>query len=272
MHMVEDDLKNPCLDYVEHIVLAPPNSTFSAGGKTYADFASCKADFVAGTLSEAGLKDGLVESINLLLEPVRAHFARNEAGQKDLLERIQGYKRDPVKATVGKSTTRMGISEDAESAGPWQKSGKPIWAVFAPFAEANDKLGSVLSTLRQLRAAPADHEVVLWMSDWGSRVLNKVGGDAKPDNHIKNVNAAQTLFIAGLKAIDALSASKLGLAAPTMERVHVVTQSAAILSDPSGYWISVINVGRLFKLVRCAISDRLLHLRMPLDPTHVRFK
>ena len=33
-----------------------------------------------------------------------------------------------------------------------------------------------------------------------------------------------------------------------MERVLVVKQSEAILSDPSGYWISVINVGRLFHL------------------------
>ena len=33
-----------------------------------------------------------------------------------------------------------------------------------------------------------------------------------------------------------------------MESVLVVKQSELILSDPSNYWISVINVGRAFNL------------------------
>merc|ERR1719161_745618 len=35
MHLVKDDLKNPCLDYVKHIILSRPGATFSAGGVTY---------------------------------------------------------------------------------------------------------------------------------------------------------------------------------------------------------------------------------------------
>ena len=34
MHLVKDDLKNPCLDYVKHIILSRPGATFSAGGVT----------------------------------------------------------------------------------------------------------------------------------------------------------------------------------------------------------------------------------------------
>jgi hypothetical protein len=33
-----------------------------------------------------------------------------------------------------------------------------------------------------------------------------------------------------------------------MEKVNVIYQSEAILADPSNYWISVINVGRHFRL------------------------
>jgi len=40
MHLVEDNLKNPCLDYVKHVVFAPPNATFTAGGTTYAEFSA----------------------------------------------------------------------------------------------------------------------------------------------------------------------------------------------------------------------------------------
>merc|ERR1719305_2204265 len=34
MHLVKDHLKNPCLDYVKHIILSRPGATFSAGGVT----------------------------------------------------------------------------------------------------------------------------------------------------------------------------------------------------------------------------------------------
>ena len=32
MQLVKDDLKNPCLDYIKHIVLSPAGSSFAAGG------------------------------------------------------------------------------------------------------------------------------------------------------------------------------------------------------------------------------------------------
>ena len=52
MHLVEDDLKNPCLDYIQNIVFGPPNSTFTCNGTTYDNFAAVRADFVSGKISE----------------------------------------------------------------------------------------------------------------------------------------------------------------------------------------------------------------------------
>ena len=31
-------MKNPCLDYIEHIVLAPPGATFEVAGKSYSEY------------------------------------------------------------------------------------------------------------------------------------------------------------------------------------------------------------------------------------------
>ena len=73
MHLEEDRLKNPCLDYVKHIIFCCAGATFSAGGATYKDFASVRADFLGGKLPEAELKAGLAAAVNTLLEPVREH-------------------------------------------------------------------------------------------------------------------------------------------------------------------------------------------------------
>ena len=72
----------------QHIVFAPPGATFAAGGKTFGDFASVKAAFTGGALSEAALKAGLVEAINALVQPVRDHFA-NDTRAKELLEKVR---------------------------------------------------------------------------------------------------------------------------------------------------------------------------------------
>ena len=52
---MEDDLKNPCLDYIEHIVMSLPEATFTAGGTTYTTFGEVKANFLSGKLSEVRL-------------------------------------------------------------------------------------------------------------------------------------------------------------------------------------------------------------------------
>jgi hypothetical protein len=46
--------------------------------------------------------------------------------------------------------------------------------------------------------------------------------------------------------------------------------------DGGGEWVvccrSRLNIWTEFGRARCAFSNRILHSRMPLDPTHVRFK
>ena len=44
-------------------------------------------------------------------------------------------------------------------------------------------------------------------------------------------------------------------AVPTMASVEVLFQSAAVLRDPSDYWISVINAGRALKVCARPTND-----------------
>jgi tyrosyl-tRNA synthetase len=88
MQLVKDDLKNPCLDYIKHIVLGTVGSSFEAGGVVYHSFPAVKTDFLEGRLSEADLKSGLIRAINRILQPVREHFQSNAAA-KELLEKVR---------------------------------------------------------------------------------------------------------------------------------------------------------------------------------------
>ena len=38
MHLTKDALKNPCLDYVQHIIFSTATATFTAGGTTFTSF------------------------------------------------------------------------------------------------------------------------------------------------------------------------------------------------------------------------------------------
>ena len=65
MQLAADDLKNPCLDYVRHVVFAAPGATFAAGGATFASADAVRDAFVGGALSEADLKDGLADAVDV---------------------------------------------------------------------------------------------------------------------------------------------------------------------------------------------------------------
>jgi tyrosyl-tRNA synthetase len=221
MHLVEDDLKNPCLDYIQHIILCPPGATFTAGGKTYKSFPPIKADFVSGKLPEKELKASLITAVNLLLDPVRAHFSKGEP--KKLLAQIVQWKKENLQPKEG-SFPRLAYTDPKKG---------DVFAVFAPMpTEAKTTLGTALSLLQQIKAAPKGSQTVLWLSDWSAFVLNCL--DAEP----KLIRASFTLLVEAAKAIDP----------GTMSGVEVVWQSEAILTNPSDYWISVINVGRKFQL------------------------
>ena len=84
MQLTEDRLKNPCLDYVQHVLFSSPTASFTAAGKTYSSFGAVRDAFLQGALSEADLKAGLVTAVNALLQPVRAHFATDPEAKRIL--------------------------------------------------------------------------------------------------------------------------------------------------------------------------------------------
>jgi tyrosyl-tRNA synthetase len=199
MHLVEDDLKNPCLDYIENIIFCPPDSTFTANNKTYTKFANVKADFVSSALSESDLKASLIVALNLLLDPVRTHFATGRP--QELLEKVREYKKMDV--PINRQFRRL----DAVNEGVVPANSH---LVFLPNPNSNPSLGLAIDVLNQLQAAPqtATGGPVLFLSDWGATVQNACHSDAK------GVAAAFALLIGMLKTI-----------APTfMDTVKIVKQ------------------------------------------------
>mmetsp|Transcript_34451 Transcript_34451/g.77685 ORF Transcript_34451/g.77685 Transcript_34451/m.77685 type:complete len:815 (-) Transcript_34451:61-2505(-) len=226
MHLTSDDLKNPCLDYVQNIIFSVPEATFAAGGSSYPSFQSVKDDFVAGKLSESQLKDGLIAAINKLLDPVRKHF-KEDANAKAILEQVMQWKKENL--VPPKGLKRLVAME----------SSKPVWCVFAPYANAEITLGQLSTVIRHLQQAPADHQKVLWCPDWSSFAVNCCNGEQKV------IAACYSMLVEALTAV----------MPDLMKDVKVLIQSDAILLDPSHYWISVINVGRHFQLQRVRAVD-----------------
>ena len=235
MHLTEDKLKNPCLDYIEHIILSPPGATFTAGTTTYTDFDTIKAAFLDGTISEAELKKGLIDELNKLLDPVRTHFAEDERA-RGLLEQVRQFKKEAAEKSASASANEVRRLNLVELG----KVQPNCHLVLAPMPSVKPTLQEALDVLDQLRAkaggAGADASdappLVLFLSDWTAKVCNANDADAKA------IDAYYTVLLTSLKSLDA----------ELMARVSVIRQSEAILSDPSNYWISVINVGRHFML------------------------
>lgn len=221
MRLVEDKLKNPVLDYIQNIILSPPDATFEANGTTYKDFGLIRSAFLAGEITEDQLKKGLVTELNKLLEPVRDHFT-NDTTAKTLLEQVRQFKREGNAKTSEKEIRRLNLVSLGKV-----KAGSHV--VFAPLPTTAPKLEEASNVIKQLKTSQAaDKAKVLFLPDWTARVCNRCDGD------IKAIDAFFTIFVTSLKALDA----------ELMEDVIVMKQSEAILSDPSNYWISVINVGR----------------------------
>jgi tyrosyl-tRNA synthetase len=221
MHLLEEKIKNPCLDYIQHIIFSPPGATFSADGQIYTDFEAVRSKFLTGEISEKALKQGLVDALNKLLEPVRNHFT-NDGNAKKLLALVQQYKKEaaPAETVVRRlNLPRLG------------KVTSGSHMVFAPFPTAAPTLQEAVDVLALVRQRK-DRPCVLYLSDWSARVCNACGADQK------GIMAYYTILTAALKCLDP----------ETMETVQIIMQSDAILADPSNYWISVINVGRHFML------------------------
>jgi len=215
-------------------VFAPPGATFSAGGTCFRDYRAVHDAFVSGALSEADLKAGLTEAVNALVQPVREHFATNERAAT-ILATITGWMAEP-KELRASPLRRLQALPDGHG---------PAWAVFAPPPSLSPTAGAALDLLRCLRAAPDGWTRVLWLSDWSALSLNCVSGGKTTADDLKAICAAQDLLVGCLRALDP----------QLMAGVVVRRQSEAILSDPSNYWISVINAGRAHSLGAIRAAD-----------------
>jgi tyrosyl-tRNA synthetase len=89
--------KNPCIDYVKHIVF-PKFGEFeiarkeeNGGNKIYTRYEDLEADFLSGVLHPGDLKTALAKTLNALIDPVRNHFATNPEA-KQLLTSVKNFK------------------------------------------------------------------------------------------------------------------------------------------------------------------------------------
>jgi len=240
MHLTEDRLKNPVLDYVQHIVLSPPGAAFvcatasAPGGQIYEDYNAVREDFLRGEITPDQLKRGLIDALNALLEPVREHFA-NDATAKGLFEQVKEFKKQ-AKTSQEDAAPKVPRLDLVEKGVVPERS----HLVLAPLPCSSPTLQSAADTLAKLNAAEGDDTPrVLLLLDWTARVNGAL--DADP----KLISTYHAVLLAALRALDA---HLHGEERSIMARVTVVTQSEAILRDPSGYWISVINAGRHFSL------------------------
>jgi tyrosyl-tRNA synthetase len=222
MHLVEEKIKNPCLDYIKNIIFSAPDAKFTVGGTIYTDFDTVRDKFLGGEMSEEELKKGLIDALNALLEPVRTHFSTDETA-KDLLAKVGQYKKEAT--PKDSKVRRLNLVELSKV-----PSGSHL--VFAPVPNAAPPLQEAVDVLASLQQAKEGQSSVLMLLDWSARVINSCDAD------VKAISAYYTILLTSLKALDP----------ETMLKTQVIYQSEAILSDPSNYWICVINVGRHFML------------------------
>ena len=259
MHLTKDNLKNPILDYVQHIVLSPPGATFTCAtasnpeGQTYSDYSAVRTDFLNGDITPEQLKGGLIVALNKLLQPVRDHFTNDEVA-KGLLEQVREFKKQtaaaPSAATDEDAVPKV-VRMDLVEKGLVPAS---CHLVLAPLPNSNPTLQSAADILTKLKATKSnDTPKVLMLLDWTARVNNAL--DADP----KMISAYYSILLASLRALDTHFHHGEEEGGSIMKNVTIVTQSDAILKDPSNYWISVINAGRHFSL------DEVMGLGIGLD-------
>mmetsp|Transcript_73830 Transcript_73830/g.171247 ORF Transcript_73830/g.171247 Transcript_73830/m.171247 type:complete len:857 (+) Transcript_73830:83-2653(+) len=251
MRLVKDDLENPILDYIKHIVLGAEDSlpveidSHSYSSEQEIREAFCAGGFESkGRISKVQLKKVVIERVNQMLQAARKHFTEN-AEAKRLLELVESHKKavkegkvsvpKTVRCLKGLTVFSEGVASSA--------------VVFAPRPPTVPALSVdvVLSCLVALhRATEGSQKVVLWCEDWSAFCLGRCSASEGPEA-LRLLALWYGLLVDSLKLI----------APQLMEKVQPLYQSQEILRSPNAYWISVIDVGRSFKLdrIRRSLAD-----------------
>ena len=251
-----DDLAaNPCLDYVRHIIFAPPNAIFQSGTTTFTSPDAVEAALKKGSLTAEALKKSLADALNLLLEPVRSHFSDNKDAS-DLVTRVRSYKREkeaPKKNLLTASVSSLEkrrealskalLQDDLLGGGAFKdinaklssSKKKSLTVLFAPPASLSPTLGEALTLAEAILKVKKEDDVLLIFGDWSAIALDSCGGDSKA------TFAATSLFALCVKGL-------VTLLSKGSKEFGVLQQSTLILERPSDYWIDVINAGRVFML------------------------
>jgi tyrosyl-tRNA synthetase len=79
---------NPCLEYMRYIVL-PVRQQVEINGVVYDDIDTLTEDFVNGKFQPIHLKKSLIAELNVILQPVRDHFASGESAE--LLRQVRSF-------------------------------------------------------------------------------------------------------------------------------------------------------------------------------------
>mmetsp|Transcript_5287 Transcript_5287/g.15169 ORF Transcript_5287/g.15169 Transcript_5287/m.15169 type:complete len:418 (+) Transcript_5287:140-1393(+) len=85
---------NPCLAYISMVIFpwfGKLTVNRKDGEQTYSSYAELEADYASGALHPGDLKPALTEAINVILQPVRDHFEKDERA-KAILKKVKSFK------------------------------------------------------------------------------------------------------------------------------------------------------------------------------------
>ena len=202
------ELKNPCLDYIEHILFNSSddfklyipsdsnpdwntlttmayddvNSSSSANlyaNIPYTSYDTLYQDFIHEVITPNQLKYALIYHLNVLLHPVRTHFSTN-AKAKSLLEDIQRWKAEDA-ANKSKNVISASISASCdESIVPKCKECQGYDVIVLPYpSTAALSYGTVCSIAQIIRdithrtsGQGSAKGVLLYVPDWSAYVTS----------------------------------------------------------------------------------------------------
>ncbi|KPI83936.1 tyrosyl-tRNA synthetase putative (TyrS) [Leptomonas seymouri] len=211
---VATDDRNPVLDYYRCVVYARPGVAATINGQRYATYDDLESAFVQEQVSEAELKQCLIDEINGLLAPVRQHFATNAEAQ-ELLEAVKSFRKGGAAPPLAE--TQLPPAPEKPHACMWMPA---LLKLPLDIAEA------MVVAVKSFLAAHPDGSVTLILPDWSAVASDEITGVEKDVSAALEVNSALL--------------QSFGLP----EAVKIVKEDDIIKGNSNDFWVGVISVGR----------------------------